>query len=91
MNNDYDDFEYGKKTCEDFGCSKEARVCTQVCGGEKGDITLYLCKSCAKMFDDPLKCNESDKKTLEQVVGPACSNAPDHIQSYQQHGVVLDD
>jgi hypothetical protein len=42
------------------------------------------------MFDDPLKCN-SDKKTLEQVVGPECSNALDHIQPYQQQGVLLDD
>jgi protein-arginine kinase activator protein McsA len=79
--------------CEGFGCSKEAKICIQVCGGEKGDIILYLCKSCAKMFNDPLKCDSnSNKKTLEQQVErPARSNAPDHMQSYQQHGVLFDD
>jgi hypothetical protein len=59
---------------------------------KKDDIALYLCKNCAKMFNDPLKRDsDSDKKTLEQVVEPAGSNAPDRTQSYQQHGVLLDD
>ena len=36
--------------------------------------------------------NSTMKMALEhQVVGPDSSNAPDHMQSYQQHGVLLDD
>jgi hypothetical protein len=60
--------------CEGFGCSKKATNCIEVIGAKKGSIILYLCDSCAKLFDDPL-CN-TDKKTSEQrVVGPRCSNA----------------
>jgi hypothetical protein len=70
--------------CEGFGCLKKATNCIKVIGGKKGSIILYLCKSCAKLFDDPL-C-KTEKKTLEQqVVGPECSNAS-YIQPSQQSG-----
>jgi protein-arginine kinase activator protein McsA len=77
--------------CEGYGCSKEARVRVQVYGGGEGDIVLYLCKNCAKMFEDPL-C-DSGKKALEQaqVARPACSNTSTLNQPIQQQGVLLGD
>jgi hypothetical protein len=60
--------------CEGIGCSKKATNCLQVIGGSKGDITLYLCKKCTKLFDDPLHCNDKKKTLEQQVVGPECSN-----------------
>jgi hypothetical protein len=79
-----------KYNCEGFRCSNKATNCIEVIGGKKGSIILCLCKSCTKLFDDPL-CN-TDKKTLEQrqVVGPEeCSNVS-HIQPNQQPGGSLD-
>ena len=62
--------------CEGVGLSRKATNCIQIIGGKNGDIILYLCISCTKLFDDPL-CN-TDKKTLEQqAVEPWCSNASD--------------
>jgi hypothetical protein len=46
----------------------------QIIEREEGDIILYLCKSCTKLFDELLEYN-TNKKTLEQqAVGPGCSN-----------------
>jgi hypothetical protein len=73
--------------------SKKAKICIQIYGRDKIN-TIYSCKSCAKMFADPLcsckSCSNSNKKTLErQVMGPECSNVH-HIQPNQQPGGSLD-
>jgi hypothetical protein len=52
--------------CKAIGYSKKATNCIEIIGGKKGNTILYLCKSCTKLFDDPL-CN-TGKKTLEQQV-----------------------
>ncbi len=75
-----------KSICNVPGCSKKARACIQICGRTKKDDTiLYLCRSCARMFADPLcdcpQCN-SDKKMLEPTLGE-CSNINSVLSVYQ--------
>jgi len=75
--------------CKAIGYSKKATNCIEISDRKKGSSILYLCKSCTKLFDDPL-C-KMDKKALEQqVVGPECSNAS-YIKPSQQSGESLDD
>jgi|GEM_PF-1678219 hypothetical protein len=76
--------------CKAVGYSKKATNCIEIMGGKKDSTILYLCKSCAKMFADPLcsckSCSNSNKKgTRAIVVGPECSNVH-HIQPGQQPG-----
>jgi hypothetical protein len=45
--------------CKAVGYRKKATGCIQIIGRKK-DTILYLCKSCTKLFDDPLKCNSRE-------------------------------
>jgi hypothetical protein len=72
-----------------LGIQRKLQMVLKLLIEKKGSSILYLCKSCTKLFDDPL-CN-TDKKALEQqVVGLECSNAS-YIQPSQQSGGSLDD
>jgi protein-arginine kinase activator protein McsA len=77
--------------CTSIGYSHKARICIQLIERDKSTM-LYVCKRCAKMFDDPLcsckRCSRSNKKMLERTVRPGCSNTR---SGFQQHGVPLND
>ncbi len=46
--------------CKAAGYSKKAKICMEV-NGARGSTILYLCKSCRKLFDDPVcKCNRGN-------------------------------
>jgi hypothetical protein len=79
--------------CKAVGYSKKATNCIEIMGGKKDNTILYLCKSCANMFADPLcsckRCTKANKKTLERPVQSERSNI-NHTQSLKPE-VSLDD
>jgi hypothetical protein len=69
---------------------RKAKICIQIYGRNEINM-VYSCKSCAKLFSDPLcsckQCGNS-KKMLERAVEPEYSNTRSDFNSM---GVPLDD